>query len=86
MTIQQALDNLAPRIQNKLITAANLGKKKDDVPEASTPAGGTFYDYLMEEKEKHPDAYFPPVELNPSELESMRAAAFGPFDDDDDDE
>lgn len=82
----EAIDILKPRVQNKLISAANSNKKREDVPEAQTEAGCVFYEYLIEELKTHPGAIIPPVELDQDEIDSMRAAAFGNFEDDDDDD
>ena len=82
----EAMDLLKPRVQNRLISAANSNKKIEDVPEAQTEAGRIFYEYLIEEIKMHPGAIIPPVDLDQDEIDSMRVAAFGPYDDSEDGE
>lgn len=86
MKLIEAMDILKPRVQNRLISAANSSKKIEDVPDAQTEAGRIFYEYLSEEIKTHPGAIIPPVDLDQDEIDSMRAAAFGLFDDSDDEE
>jgi len=76
MTFREAIGVLRPRIQNKLIDAANQRKRIEDVPEAQSEAGRAYYLHILKSLKERPGSWMPPVELDEDEVEEMRRFVF----------